>query len=140
MPVKTSHAAARVLATFDLVAEHQPIGISALAKLLDDDRSAVQRAVATLAKAGWIRPASGAGASFELSAHIFAIAALPQSMNVLRQRSRRVLEHLCQITGETAFVAIPDGSRFVVIESVESTHSLRAALRIGQFIEPSTLR
>ena len=47
-----------------------------------------------------------------------------------------MLEALRQDTGETAFVAIPDGTRFVVIESVESDHSLRSALRVGQFIEP----
>lgn len=136
MPVKPSHAAARVLAVLDLVAEHQPVRISALTKLLGDDRSAVQRAVATLAEAGWIRAPSDTPALWELSAHIFTIAALPQSINALRQRSRQVLEDLRKETGETAFVAIPDGNRFVVIESSESTHSLRSALRAGQFIEP----
>lgn len=136
MPVKTSQAAARVLAVLDLIAKHQPVRISGLAKLLGDDRSAIQRAVATLAEAGWIRPAAGTPALWELSAHIFAIAALPQSINMLRQRSRQVLEELRSQTGETAFVAIPDGMRFVVIESAESSHSLRSALRVGQFIEP----
>ena len=60
MAVKTSNAATRVLAVIDLVAEHQPVRISELAKLLDEDRSAIQRAVATIAEAGWIRPAADA--------------------------------------------------------------------------------
>ena len=47
MAVKASQSATRVLAALEAVAAHQPVGISALAKLLQDDRSAVQRAVAT---------------------------------------------------------------------------------------------
>lgn len=136
MAVKRSQSASRVLSIVELVAAHQPIGVSALAKLLDDDRSAVQRAVLTLADAGWIRPAPGPPARWELSAHIFTIAHLPDSMNDLRQRTRAALESLREQTGETAFLAIPDLNRFVVIELAESHHPLRMALRVGQVIGP----
>jgi DNA-binding IclR family transcriptional regulator len=136
LAVKRSQSASRVLAIFELVAAHQPIGVSALAKLLDDDRSAVQRAVLTLADAGWIRLAPEPPVRWELSAHIFTIAHLPDSTNDLRQRTRVVLESLREQTGETAFLAIPDLNRFVVIELAESHHTLRMALKVGQVIGP----
>jgi IclR family acetate operon transcriptional repressor len=136
LAVKRSQSASRVLSVFELVAAHQPIGVSALAKLLDDDRSAVQRAVMTLADAGWIRMAPEPPVRWELSAHIFAIAHLPDSTNDLRQRARPVLESLRDETGETVFLAIPDVSRFVVIETAESSHTLRMASRVGQVIGP----
>ena len=59
MSVKRSQSAARVLAVLECIARHQPIGVSELARLLQADKSAVQRAVMTLADDGWIRLASG---------------------------------------------------------------------------------
>ena len=70
MAVKRSQSASRVLSILELVASHQPVGVSALAKLLGDDRSAVQRAVMTLADAGWSRVAPEPPARWELSAHL----------------------------------------------------------------------
>lgn len=136
MAVKRSQSASRVLSIFELISAHQPIGVSALARLLDDDRSAVQRAVMTLADAGWVRLAPEPPVRWELSAHIFTMAHLPDSMIDLRQRTRGVLESLREQTGETAFLAIPDLNRFVVIELAESPHTLRMALRVGQVILP----
>jgi IclR family transcriptional regulator, acetate operon repressor len=132
LAVKPSQSASRVLAVLEQVASRQPIGVSALAKLLGEDKSAVQRAVVTLADAGWIRIAPEPPTRWELTAHIFTVAHLPYSSDGLRQRARPILEALRDQTGETAFLAIPDVRRFVVIEAAESLHSLRMALRIGQ--------
>jgi IclR family acetate operon transcriptional repressor len=132
--VKRSQSASRVLATLELVAAHQPIGVSALARLLEEDKSAVQRAVMTLADAGWIRTAPEPPTRWELTAHIFTIAHLPHSANDLRQRARRALEALRDEIGETVFLAMPDVGRFVVMEVAESAHTLRAALRVGEII------
>lgn len=134
MGIKRSQSASRVLATVELIAAHQPIGVSALARLLGEDKSGVQRAVMTLADAGWIRAAPEPPVRWELSAHIFTIAHMPHSANDLRQRARRTLEALRDETAETVFLAIPDIGRFVVIEVAESPHTLRAALRVSEII------
>jgi IclR family acetate operon transcriptional repressor len=136
VPVKRSQGVLRALAVLDQIAARQPIGVSALAKLLEEDRSAVQRTVMTLADAGWIRPAPEAQAQWELSAHIYTLALLPRSSASLRERARPVLEEICARTGETAFLALPDVRRFVAIQVAESPHILRAALRVGQIILP----
>ncbi|CAN7541314.1 IclR family transcriptional regulator [Phenylobacterium sp. LjRoot219] len=134
MAVKRSQSASRVLSIVELIATHQPIGVSALARLLQDDKSAVQRAVMTLADAGWIRMAPEQPVRWELSAHIFTIAHLPQSANDLRQRARRTLEALRDEFSETVFLAIPDIGRFVVIDVAESPNALRAPLRVSEVI------
>lgn len=136
MAVKRAQSVSRALAILDLIAARQPIGVSALARLLDEDRSAVQRAVATLADAGWIRMAPEPPTRWELSAHIFTIAHLPYSSASLRERARGILEDLRDKTGETVFLAIPDVARFIIIEAAESPHMLRAASRVGQVIMP----
>jgi IclR family acetate operon transcriptional repressor len=123
-----------MLSVLELIAARQPIGVSALAKQLEEDKSAVQRAVMTLADAGWIRVAPEPPTRWELTAHIFTIARLPHSAGELRDRARRLLAVLREETDETAFLAIPDIGRFVVVEVAESAHSLRAALRIGENI------
>lgn len=134
MAVKRSQSASRVLSVVELIAAHQPIGVSALARLLQDDKSAVQRAVMTLADAGWIRMAPEPPVRWELSAHIFTIAHLPHSANDLRQRARRTLEALRDEIGETVFLAIPDIGRFVVIDVADSPNALRPPLRVSEVI------
>lgn len=134
MAVKRSQSASRVLGVVELIAANQPIGVSALARLIGEDKSGIQRAVMTLADAGWIRPTPEPPVRWELSAHLFTLANLPHSANDLRQRARRTLEALRDETGETVFLAMPDIGRFVVIEVAESPHTLRAALRVGEII------
>jgi DNA-binding IclR family transcriptional regulator len=136
MAVKRSQSASRTLMVLEHIASRQPISISAIARALDEDRSAVQRAVMTLADLGWIRTTTEPQARWELSAHLFAIAHLPYSGSDLRERSRRLLADLRDQTGETAFLAIPDVNRFIVIEVAESQHALRMASRIGEVIPP----
>ena len=89
MVVKRNQSLARALSVLELIASRQPIGVSALAKLLEEDRSAVQRVVMTLADARWIRLAPERPVRWELSAHMFTIAHLSFSSSSLGQRARR---------------------------------------------------
>ena len=113
------------------IARHQPVGVSELAKLLEEDKSAVQRAILTLADDGWVQAAPGKPTRWELSPHIFAVANMGYGSNDLRQRARRALEQLRDDSGETVLLNVPDVRRFVVVDVVESRHMLRSAPPIG---------
>jgi DNA-binding IclR family transcriptional regulator len=132
--VKRSQSATRVLAALETIAHHQPVGTTELARLLDDDKSAVQRAIMTLADSGWIRPAAGSPTRWELTAHILAIAHIGHSSNDLRQRARRALEKLHEETGETVLLTVPDQHRFVVIDTIESRQLLRTVPPLGMSV------
>lgn len=134
MAVKNSQSAVRTLLAFEKIAAAQPIGVSALARLMGEERSATQRAVQSLADAGWILPVAGQSSRWELSTRVFALAQLPHSGSDLRWRAHKTLDTLSSQTGETVFLAIPDARGFVVIDVVESRHALRVAPRIGQGI------
>jgi DNA-binding IclR family transcriptional regulator len=134
MAVKRSSSASRVLKVFEHVAALQPIGVSALARALEADKSAVQRDLMTLADAGWIRGASGAAGQWELTPHVLTLARPPHSTDSLRQRARPALERLRAETGETAYLAVPDGDQFVVIDAVESQRMLRMVPPVGLVI------
>lgn len=139
MAVKRSSSATRMLAVFEAIARSQPVGVSALARGLEADKSAVQRDLMTLADAGWIRPApvlAGQGAGqgtgqWELSPHILTLARPPHSADALRLRAQPILEELRRETGETAYLAVPHGDRYVVLSAAESHHALRVVPAVG---------
>lgn len=134
MAVKRSSSAARMLKVFEHTAAHQPIGVSALARQLGADKSAVQRDLMTLADAGWIRPAGPGSGQWELTPHVLTLARPPHSTDSLRQRARPVLERLREETGETAYLTVPDGDQFVVLDALESQHMLRMVPPIGMVV------
>ncbi len=131
MAVKRSSSASRVLKVFEHCAAHQPIGVSALARDLGADKSAVQRDLMTLADAGWIRVAVGMPGQWELTPHVLTLARPPHSTDSLRQRARPALERLRSETGETAYLTVPDGDQFVVLDALESEHLLRMVQPVG---------
>jgi IclR family acetate operon transcriptional repressor len=131
VPVKRSQSASRVLAVLEGIARHQPVGVSDLARLLDADKSALQRAIMTLADAGWIGSASGTSGKWQLTAHILAVAHMGTVSNDLRQRARSALEALRDASGETVLLTVPDIRRFVVIDALESRQMLRTVPHIG---------
>jgi IclR family transcriptional regulator, acetate operon repressor len=137
MAVKHLQSAARVLATFEALADHQPLGVGALARVLDDDKSAVQRALMTLAAAGWIRRASGDGTRWEVTTRVLGLAHRAQRRTGLRERIRPTLEALRDSTGETVILNVPESGQIVVLDVVESMQLVRTAPKVG-FVVPAT--
>jgi IclR family acetate operon transcriptional repressor len=137
MAVKQLQSAARVLATFEALAENQPLGVGALARVLDDDKSAVQRALMTLAAAGWICRASGEGSQWEVTTRVLGLANRAQSRLGLRDRIRPTLEALRESTGETIILNVPESGQVVVLDVVESMQLVRTAPKVG-FVVPAT--
>ncbi|MEU8138081.1 IclR family transcriptional regulator [Streptodolium elevatio] len=137
MSVKPLQSVQRALEVLEAVAEHQPVGVGELSRLLDSDKSAVQRILVTLHASGWIRPAGGGPTAWELSTRPLILAGLSRRPSDLPARARPVLEELARSTGETAMLALPDGGRIVAVDVVESSHQLRAAPGLGSVLPPA---
>lgn len=135
LAVKRSRSASRVLAVLEAIARHQPVGVSELARLLQADKSAVQRGIMTLADDGWICTVPGTPSKWRLTARVLAVAHTSHLNNDLRQRARSPLQMLRQQCNETVLLAVPDVRRFVVIEALESRQLLRAVPSIGMTIQ-----
>lgn len=131
MAVKRSLSAGRMLAVFELVARHQPIGVSALARALGADKSAVQRDIMTLADAGWIRAVPSLRGQWELTLHALSLVRPPYSSDSLRHRLRPMLERLHEGTGETVYLNLPHKDGFIVVDALESQHMLRVVPSLG---------
>lgn len=137
MAVKHSQSGARVLAVLEKVAQNQPIGISDLAKLLDEDKSGVQRALVTLAREDWIRAAPGKPTRWELTTRIHAFVDSARGNHDLRLRARSELLALRDQTGETVTLNVIQRSQFVVADVAESLWPLRVVLTAGAIV-PAT--
>jgi IclR family transcriptional regulator, acetate operon repressor len=136
MGVKPSQSGARILAALEKIAIHQPVGISDLARSLNANLSAVQRAVQTLADEGWIRAAPGKPVRWELTPRIHSVSQHAYGGHDLRRRARPELEALRDATGETVVLNVPDDGKFIVVDVLESPHYLRIAAPVGLIVSP----
>lgn len=134
MAVKGSSTAARVLVVFEAVAANQPVGVATLSRMLGIDKSAVQRALVTLAEQGWIAAREDQPVRWETTPRILNIAQGSRTKTELRHTIQQVLERLAVQTGETAIFNEPDGPHLVVTQVAESQQLLRMAPRIGTVI------
>jgi IclR family acetate operon transcriptional repressor len=134
MAIKTNQSGSRILVVLEKIAQHQPVGVSELARLLNADKSAVQRAIVTLATDGWIRATLGKPTRWELTARIHSVAQHAHGGHDLRQRARAALEALRSETGESVVLSVLSGGKFIVIDVLESSHYLRAAPPIGLIV------
>lgn len=130
--VKTLGTLARGLRVVEAVAEYQPIGLTELSRVLDEDKSALQRTLATLHDAGWIRPLSDSPPRWEVSTKPLIVAGRALAASPLPVRARTLLGSLRDATGETAHLAILDDSTITVVDVAEGKQIVRTTLQVGQ--------
>jgi IclR family acetate operon transcriptional repressor len=131
MSVKPIQSVQRALRVLEAVAELQPIGVAALCRHLDLDKSSVQRVLVTLDQAGWIRTTVGESTRWELSTRPLVVANRGGGPTGLIERARPEMLALQEMSGETVFLAIPDAGRIVAVYVVESHHLVRTAPYVG---------
>ncbi|NKZ77037.1 IclR family transcriptional regulator [Prescottella equi] len=130
--VKTLGTLARGLRVVEAVAEHQPIGLTELSRVLDEDKSALQRTLATLHDAGWIRPLPDSPPRWEVSTKPLIVAGRALTSSPLPVRARALLGSLRDATGETAHLAVLDNSTIAVVDVAEGKQIVRTTLQVGQ--------
>ncbi|MGZ0145298.1 IclR family transcriptional regulator [Rhodococcus qingshengii] len=130
--VKTIRSLARGLQILEAIAAHQPVGLTALCVATGEDKSALQRILATLHSSGWIQPASASSPQWELAAKPIVVSGRARQSSSLQGRARRFLGPLRDRTNETVHLALLDNSTLVVADVAEGTHVVRTALPIGQ--------
>ncbi|MCE2764019.1 MAG: helix-turn-helix domain-containing protein, partial [Ilumatobacteraceae bacterium] len=73
MAVQSLQTVENAMSVLEAVAQHQPIGVSALARQLDMDKNTVQRILVTLGRDGWLVQ-DGPKGSWTLSAKILTLS------------------------------------------------------------------
>lgn len=128
---RINQSAVFTLRMLEELARRQPVGVSTLARELGIPKSNVQRALATLEEAGWIRPDSDVGSQWVLGYKVLSIARQVGNEHCLRDLAVPQLELLSLETGETVGMAMRDGDHWVIVEVREGSHPVRAVTQVG---------
>ncbi len=131
MSAQSSQTGRRVLRVLAAVANYQPIGSRALARILNDDKSAIHRALVTLADEGWLQRSDEKAGQWEVSPRILSVADKVYGGYDLKERARPILEKLSDDCGETVTLITPDAGSLVIADVVECRHVLRVVPPIG---------
>lgn len=115
----------------DAVADHQPVGLSELARRLRLPKATVQRSLAVLAEIGWIKPDGQDITRWVLSDRARILAQRVGDYARLRNAALPSLARLHTDTLETVHLAVPEDDEVVLIERIDSTHPVRAVRPIG---------
>lgn len=124
-------AVTTALLVLETVAEQQPCGLSDLARRLDLPKTTVQRALITLAEAGWIRLDNQDVTRWVLAGKAFTVGSKVGRGGGLRDLALPVLNRLQVAVGETIHLMVPDGDEMVLIERLDSAHAVRTFQPLG---------
>ncbi|MFI6044630.1 IclR family transcriptional regulator [Nocardia sp. NPDC051321] len=119
------------LRVLEEVAARQPIGVGELARALEMPKSSVQRALVTLDEAGWIRPASGEVTRWVLTTKALAVGSRAGGDLGLRGVALPIMENLRRQTEETIHLTVPEDSKMVLIERLETDKPVRTNMALG---------
>lgn len=129
--VKEIQSVRKACTLIEAVAEHQPLGVSELARLTGIEKSAAHRLAVTLHRAGWLdqtpdgrwRVAAALGRLTHRAATIALAATMRPRMEALRDH-----------TGETVMLVAIEHARLMVHEVIESRQALRMSAEAGSEI------
>jgi IclR family transcriptional regulator, acetate operon repressor len=121
----------RGLQVFEAVAEHQPVGVGELARVLGISKSSVQRNLTGLANAGWIKAVPGDQTKWTLTTRALRVGLRGSSEGRLREIALGPMRDLRDTTNETVTLQVRDANRMVLIERVDPPRAVRSFLRIG---------
>jgi IclR family transcriptional regulator, acetate operon repressor len=120
------------LNVLEFVSEHQPVGVSDVARGLELPKSSAQRALAALCEAGWIRKVDeNVLARWVLTPRALIVGSQAGGEDGLTALARPAMEKLRSQTQETINLLVRDGDFMVIVERVESPHMLRSAYPLG---------
>lgn len=119
------------LRVLEEVGARQPAGVSELARALDLPKSSVQRALRTLAAAGWIRPVGAEITRWALTTKALHVGRQAAGDLSLRDAAVPVMEELRKKTEETVHLMVPEGNMTVLIERLETPKPVRIVIPLG---------
>lgn len=113
------------LRMLEAVGDHQPVGVSALARITGVPKTTVHRSLETLWAAGWLdRSADGAWSLSLRCAVIGRRAGQRRGLRALSRPAMTALAHACQ---ESVQLWLPQGHMVVLAESIDGQQPVRLA-------------
>lgn len=130
----TTASVVTAFAVLEHVAEHQPVGLSDLARAADLPKSTVQRCLLTLQEIGWVESSGAAPTRWSMSLRALSVCGSAGARESLRDLALPIMSDLQLVTTETVHLCAPDGDVLVLLERLDTSHALRAFLPLGERI------
>lgn len=115
------------------VALGQPVGVSEIARRLGLPKSTVQRALETLADEHWIEQEPEGGRRWIQTPKLLALASRGRSTS-LRELALPTMRWLLDQTNENVHLNVRQGENIVIVEKLESGHSVRVFDPLGTVV------
>lgn len=119
------------LRVLEVIAAHQPVGVSELARAVDMPKSTTQRTVLTLHQARWLELVGGEPTRWRLSYKALTVGLASTAATGLEEVALERMRPVRDELGETMHLAVPDGDDLIVIGRLDGTQPLRAFLQVG---------
>lgn len=122
----------RALEVLECVSDLQPIGVSDIARKLDEPKSSIQRALDTLASGRWIARDASNPSLWVVAVRTAMLGRNFEGEININEVALSYMETLRQETQETIHLAVPREASMVLIERLESPHPLRYVEPLGE--------
>lgn len=119
----------------EAISNFQPVGLSELARTLEQPKATVLRALRTLEELGWVEQSEAPASHWSLTYHAYAVAARTGMRQNIRDLALAPMSALQQETSETIHLCVPDARNMVVVERLDSSHTLRAFIALGTALQ-----
>jgi IclR family acetate operon transcriptional repressor len=120
-----------VLRIIEAVATSPEIGVSDLARQLQQPKTTVQRGLMTLHEAGWIRPTNEPRRRWKITSKLFMLSRSAETEARLRRAALPIMQSLRDETQETTHLMVREERHLVLIERVDSPLALRTVRDLG---------
>jgi IclR family acetate operon transcriptional repressor len=120
-----------VLRIIEAVATSPEIGVSDLARHLQQPKTTVQRGLMTLHEAGWIKPTNEPRRRWKITSKLFMLSRSAETEARLRRAALPIMQSLRDETQETTHLMVREERHLVLIERVDSPLALRTVRDLG---------
>ncbi|MGD9988672.1 IclR family transcriptional regulator [Pseudonocardia sp.] len=124
-------SALSTLRILEEVARRQPVGVSELARVVEMPKSSVQRYLATLQQAGWLRIVDTGRARWGLTAKPIGIGLRAAGEGGLREAALPAMRALSREINETVHLAMRDENTLVIVARRDGTQTVRTYVELG---------
>lgn len=114
-----------------LASSDQPLSISEIARVLNLPRTSLHELVATMVAWSYVEPVPSTLGRFRLGLRLFEMGSQYASHLDVLAEAEAVAREVSAVSGETAHVAVLDGSDVVYIAKVDSPHTVRMVSAVG---------
>lgn len=110
--------------------DHVELGVSELSKKIGLSKNQVFRILMTLSSKGYVEQ-NRASQNYRLGVKVVELCRAYTRKATITRLPRNVLEEFQAKIGETVLLCVPNGSKAVCVDTVESSHPVRVATQSG---------